>query len=77
MWTAWKLLVPLLVITVLPLWWWTWRVEGLLVFHLLLLLIVGILMSLIGGTAVSKASTRSMIPAIEHLTRSRVVSVDC
>jgi hypothetical protein len=37
---AWKLLVDLLVIAVLSLWWWTWRVEGLLVLHLLLLVVV-------------------------------------
>jgi hypothetical protein len=47
MWRAWKLLVPLLVITVLSLWWWTWRVEGLLILHLLLI-VVGVLMSLVG-----------------------------
>jgi hypothetical protein len=46
MWRAWKLLVPLLVITVLSLWWWTWRVEGLLILHLLLI-VVGVLMSLL------------------------------
>jgi hypothetical protein len=34
-WMAWKLLVHLLVIVVQPSWWWTWRVEGLLVVHLL------------------------------------------
>jgi hypothetical protein len=39
-------LVYLLVITVLPSWWWTWRVEGLLILHLLLLIIV-VLTSLI------------------------------
>jgi hypothetical protein len=37
---AWKLLVHLLVITMLPSWWQTWRVEGLLVLHLLLLFVV-------------------------------------
>jgi hypothetical protein len=37
---AWKLLVHLLVIAVWPSWWWTWRVEGLLVVHLLLLAVV-------------------------------------
>jgi hypothetical protein len=44
---AWKLLVHLLVIVVLPSWWWMWRVEGLLVLHLLLL-IVFVLTSLVG-----------------------------
>jgi hypothetical protein len=43
---AWKLLEHLLVIAVLPPWWWTWRVEGLLVLHLLLLPVV-ILMSVV------------------------------
>jgi hypothetical protein len=32
--------VHLLVITMLPSWWWTWRVEGLLVLHPLLLVMV-------------------------------------
>jgi hypothetical protein len=40
MWMAWKLLVHLLVIAVRPLWWWTWRVEGLLVVHLLRVIVV-------------------------------------
>jgi hypothetical protein len=44
---AWKLLVHLLVITVLSSWWWTWRVEGLLVLHLLIIIMV-VLMSLVG-----------------------------
>jgi hypothetical protein len=44
---VWKLLVHLLVITVLPLWWWTWRVEGLLILHLLFFVIV-VLMSIVG-----------------------------
>jgi hypothetical protein len=53
MWRAWKLLVPLLDITVLPSWWWTWKVEGLLILHhhhlhLLLLLLIGVLTSLVG-----------------------------
>jgi hypothetical protein len=39
----WKLFVHLLVVTVLPLWWWMWRVEG-----LVLLLPVVILTSLLG-----------------------------
>jgi hypothetical protein len=42
---AWKLFMHLLVITVLPSWWWMWRVEGLL--HHLLLVVVFILMSLV------------------------------
>jgi hypothetical protein len=46
-WRAWKLLVALLVITVVPTWWCTWRVEGLLVLHHLLL-VVDVLMSLTG-----------------------------
>jgi hypothetical protein len=46
---AWKLLVHLLVIAVRPSWWWTWRVEGLLIVHLLLLVVVVVvLMSIIG-----------------------------
>jgi hypothetical protein len=36
---AWKLLVHLLVIVVWPSWWWTWRVEGLIV-HLLRVVVV-------------------------------------
>jgi hypothetical protein len=43
---VWKLLVHLLVIAVLLSWWWTWRVEGLLILHLLLGVVV-VLMSLI------------------------------
>jgi hypothetical protein len=39
-WRAWKLLVHLLVIAVRPLWWWTWMVEGLLIIHPLLLVVV-------------------------------------
>jgi urea transporter len=35
--TTWKLMVLMLVVAVLPSWWWTWRVEG---FVLLLLLVV-------------------------------------
>jgi hypothetical protein len=46
-WRAWKLLVHLLIIAVLPSWWWTWRVEGLLVLHFLLIIVV-VLMSLVG-----------------------------
>jgi hypothetical protein len=46
MWMAWKLLVHLLVIAVWLSRWWMWRVEGLLVVHLLLLVVV-ILMSII------------------------------
>jgi hypothetical protein len=49
-WRAWKLLVPLLVITVLMSWWWMWRVDGLLILHLLLL-ILGVLMSLVDWLA--------------------------
>jgi hypothetical protein len=48
---VWKLVVHLLVIMVLPSWWWTWwRVEWLLILHLfhLLLLFLVILMSVIG-----------------------------
>jgi hypothetical protein len=41
---AWKLLVHLLIIALLPSWWWSWRVEGLLVLHLLLPVVV-VLMS--------------------------------
>jgi hypothetical protein len=37
---AWKLLVHLLVITVWSSWWWTWRVEGLIVVHLLHVVVV-------------------------------------
>jgi hypothetical protein len=44
---AWKLLVHLLIIVLLPSWWWSWRVEGLLVLHLLLPVVV-VLMSRIG-----------------------------
>jgi hypothetical protein len=44
---AWKLLGHLLVIAVPMLWWWTWRVEGLIILHLLLLIVV-VLMSLVG-----------------------------
>jgi hypothetical protein len=39
-WRMWKLLVQLLVISVLPSQWWTWRVEGLLVLHFLLVIVV-------------------------------------
>jgi hypothetical protein len=42
---AWKLLVPLLVIVVWPSWWWKWRVEGLLVVHLPLLIVVMIVLT--------------------------------
>jgi hypothetical protein len=42
---AWKLLVHLLVITVRPSWWWTWRVEGLLVAHLLLLFVAVVVLT--------------------------------
>jgi hypothetical protein len=46
MWRAWKLLVHLLVIAVLPSWWWMWwRVEGLIVLHLLIRVV---LMSVVG-----------------------------
>jgi hypothetical protein len=44
---VWMLLVHMLVITVLLSWWWMWRVEGLLILHLLLL-IVAILTSIVG-----------------------------
>jgi hypothetical protein len=80
------LLVHLLVIAMLPLWWWTWwRVEGILIhlFHLILLImvvltsVVGKLVLSIAGAPVSKASTRSMIPAMDCCTLSRVMSVDC
>jgi hypothetical protein len=37
---AWKLLVHLLVITVRPSWWWMWRVDGLLIVHLLRVIMV-------------------------------------
>jgi hypothetical protein len=37
---AWKLLVHLLVIAVWPSWWWTCRVEGLLIVHLLRVIVV-------------------------------------
>jgi hypothetical protein len=40
MWMAWKLLVHLMVITVWLSWWWTWRVEGLLIVHLLCVIVV-------------------------------------
>jgi hypothetical protein len=40
MWRACKLLVHMLVITVLPSWWWTWRVEGFLIVYLLLIIVV-------------------------------------
>jgi hypothetical protein len=40
MWMAWKHLVHLLVIAVRPPWWWTWRVEGLLIIHLLHVVVV-------------------------------------
>jgi hypothetical protein len=43
---AWKLFMHLLAIVVLPLWWWTWRVVGLLLLHLPLLVVV-VLMSVI------------------------------
>jgi hypothetical protein len=43
---AWKLLVHMLVIAVWPSWWWTWRVEGLLIINLLHVIVV-ILMSII------------------------------
>jgi hypothetical protein len=43
---AWKLLVHLLVVAVMPLWWLTWRVEGLIVLHHLFLIVV-VLMSLV------------------------------
>jgi hypothetical protein len=47
---GWKLLVHLLAIVVLPSWWWTWRVEGLLVLHRLhlLLVVMVVLTSVIG-----------------------------
>jgi hypothetical protein len=45
---VWKLLVHLLIIAVRPSRWWKWRVEGLLIVHLLLLLVVMIvLMSIV------------------------------
>jgi hypothetical protein len=43
---VWKLLVHLLVVAVMPLWWLTWRVEGLIILHHLLLIVV-VLMSLV------------------------------
>jgi hypothetical protein len=45
MWREWKLLVQLLVITVRPSWWWTWRVEWLLIVHLLLFLVVVVILT--------------------------------
>jgi hypothetical protein len=44
-WWAWKILVHLLVITVRPSRWWTWTVEGLLVVHLLLLVVVMVVLT--------------------------------
>jgi hypothetical protein len=46
-WMAWKLLVRLLVIAMQPSWWWKWRVEGLVVVHLLLLVVGVILASIV------------------------------
>jgi hypothetical protein len=45
MWRAWKLLVHLLVIAVLSSWWWTWRVVGLHVVHLLLIVAVMVVLT--------------------------------
>jgi hypothetical protein len=44
---AWKLLVHLLVIAVQPSWWWKWRVKGLLIIHLLLIVVMVALMSIV------------------------------
>jgi hypothetical protein len=44
-WWAWKILVHLLVITVRSSRWWTWTVEGLLVVHLLLLVVVMVVLT--------------------------------
>jgi hypothetical protein len=47
-WRAWKPLVHQLVIMVWLSCWWSWRVEGLLVVHLLLvIMVVVILMSIV------------------------------
>jgi hypothetical protein len=45
MWGARKLLVHLLVIAVWSSWWWTWRVEGPLIIHLLLHVVVVVILT--------------------------------
>jgi hypothetical protein len=80
-WRAWDQLVHLLDITVLLSWWWTWRVEGLLVPHLLI--VVVILMSVVGILVLIRCwqssiqGFNSINNSNKHSTRSRVVSVDC
>jgi hypothetical protein len=46
-WRAWKLLVHLLIIAVWPSWWWTWRVEGLLIVHLLVVVLMSVIRKLV------------------------------
>jgi hypothetical protein len=52
-------------------------IDALLLFIVVLTSILDKLCLIIRWNPVSKVSTRSVIPAMEHFTRSRVVSVDC
>jgi hypothetical protein len=76
------MLVHLLVIALLPSWWWTWSVEGLLVLHLLNLIVV-VLTSLIRKLfsirwwQSSHQGLNSINDSSKHATHLRVVSVDC
>jgi hypothetical protein len=65
---AWKLLVHLLVIAVLPPSWWMWRVEGLLVLHLLLLVMV--VVTSVGWKLVLISRRQSSIQGITSINDS-------
>jgi hypothetical protein len=65
----WKLLVHLLVITVLPSWWWIWRVEGLLILHLLDLVLV--ILTSVTGKLVLIHRWQSSLQGISLINDSR------